>query len=78
MSDFTYNSAFKDGMNYQKNKPYPEYVSFSACLPNGKEVRITVPLETLEIVSRDNEQSFSVKKYLPKLTAIEFEDIYDS
>lgn len=50
------------------------YISFSATFL-GEEVRITIPLETLEIVTRDNENSYAPES-IRYLTHIEFEDIY--
>lgn len=52
-----------------------EYISFSAKL-NGEHVRITVPIESLDIVSRDNTIMYDTENSAQKLKNIEFEDIY--
>jgi hypothetical protein len=52
-----------------------EYISFSAEL-NGEAVRLTVKIEDLDIISRDNDFSFDTKTFASSLSNIEFEDIY--
>ena len=57
-----------------------EYVAFSAVLINSLDkcvpVRITAKLRDIDIVSRDNVDSFDVEKNFLNLNNIEVEDIY--
>ena len=57
-----------------------EFVSFSAILMNslgeGVPVRITAKLKDIDIVSRDNVDSFDVEKNFLNLRDIDVEDIY--
>ena len=57
-----------------------EYVAFSAVLMNslgeGVPVRITAKLKDIDIISRDNVDSFDVEKNFLNLNNIEVEDIY--
>ena len=52
-----------------------EFISFSALL-NGVEVRLTMKIKDLDIVTRDNTEKFNVENDSHLLTEIEFEDIY--
>ena len=57
-----------------------EYVAFSAVLINSLDkcvpVRITAKLKDIDIVSRDNVDSFDVEKNFLNLRDIDVEDIY--
>lgn len=52
-----------------------EYVSFSAIL-DDREVRLTIPIDQLDIVTRDNTQKFDVESNVHLLNDIEYEDTY--
>lgn len=51
-----------------------EYIYFSAVL-NGQNVRLSVSFNDLDIVSRDNIESFDLIDSLNQLKNIEFEEI---
>ena len=57
-----------------------EFVSFSAVLMNslgeGVPVRITAKLKDIDIVSRDNIDSFDVEKNFLNLRDVDLDDIY--
>ena len=57
-----------------------EYVAFSAVLMNslgeGVPVRITAKLKDIDIISRDNVDSFDVEKNFLNLRDVDVEDIY--
>lgn len=60
-----------------KNFEYDnEFVSFTASLKHGHEVRITCTLTDVEIVDRDNHMSYSMEQYAQELNNIEFEQLY--
>jgi len=52
------------------------YASFSAKL-NGVDVRITVPLDQIDIVTRDNELSYDVEDNFMDLEDVEPEQVYE-
>ena len=53
-----------------------KYVSFNADL-KGQYVRITMPIESIDIVLNDNSKSFDVEENMENLKDIEFEEIYE-
>ena len=57
------------------DKTNTKWLSISAKL-NGKNVRLTVAIADIDIVSRDNVTDFDVRENFPNLTEIEYEDIY--
>lgn len=52
-----------------------EYIAFTATI-NGVEVRMTVDICELDIVSRDNTKSYPVQEYIEHIEDIVFESIY--
>jgi hypothetical protein len=53
-----------------------KYVAFQAEY-QGKVVRITAPLEEIDIVSWDNTTDYNVELALPNLIGLQFESVYD-
>jgi stringent starvation protein B len=52
-----------------------DWIAFSATL-NGIEVRLTVGIDEIDIVTRSNGEDYDPEIFASQLKDIEFEDIY--
>ena len=52
-----------------------DWIAFSATL-NGVQVRLTVGIDELDIVNRDNGEEYDPEYFVAQLKDIQYEDIY--